>query len=548
MKQNFLKILIFAVAGFALASCSNPSKMASNADLVTVQCKPEVLEVVAGKIKVEVTVNFPDKYFHPKAILEMVPAIEFEGKAIDGTPFYFQGEKVTENHRMVPVTGGAYTIPMVFNYEKGMEKSILAMHGVVRYKTKEYYFPHHIKVADGANTTYMMVKKAGDLAFAPDAYQPIINEKNESQINFLVNSAAVRPAQLKTDHIKAFEDFLAKVQQDERRVITKTEIVAYASPEGAVDFNNKLSQKRAESADKTFKNTITKKTPVDAPVDVVSVGEDWAGFQEMVKNSDIADKALILRVLEMYSDPMVREREIRNMSKVYTILADEVLPQLRRARFIANIEFTNYSDEELVEFVNNNIDILDEEALLHAATLIENNDVKIKVYNQAIKEYGSDRAQHNLAVAYLNANNISEAKKAINKVSTKNCYYYNTLGVIALREEKLADAGQHFAKSKLNEAKYNTAILDILNGDYNSAVKKLDGSGNCNEGLALILTNQLDKALKTIHDCPRSNYLKAIIAARKGNTNDYNKAMSVVNQNASLKARAEKDIEFAKFR
>lgn len=547
MKQNFLKFLFIAFVGFTLASCSNPSKMASEADLVTIQSNPEVLEVVAGKIKVNVTVNFPDKYFHPKAILELVPAIEFEGKELEGDPIVFQGEKITENYRTVPVTGGSYTIPMVFDYEKGMEKSVLALHGKVIYKCHEYYIPGHYKIADGANTTYMMVKTAGDLVLIADAYQPVIQEKAESQIHFLVNSATVRPAQLKTDHIKAFQEFLVNVQKDERRAITKTDVVAYASPEGDVDWNNKLALNRAENAAKAFKNDITKKNPIDAPVNAIGMGEDWEGFQEMVRNSDIQDKNLIIRVLEMYSDPVVREKEIRNMSQVYTILADEVLPQLRRARFITNIEFVNFTNEELVDYVNNNIDLLDEEALLYAATLVENNDEKIKIYNQAIKEYNSDRAQHNIAVAYLNANNLSDAKKAINRVSDKNDYYYNTLGVIDLREAKYNEAAQNFAKSNLNEAKYNSAIIDILNGDYNTAARKLDGSGNCNEGLAMVLTNQLDKAVKAVHTCPRSNYIKAIVAARKGDTQAYNQAMVEVNKNESLKARAEKDIEFARY-
>ena len=136
----------------------------------------------------------------------------------------------------------------------------------------------------------------------------------------------------------------------------------------------------------------------------------------------------------MYSDPIVREREIKNMSQVFTILAKEILPQLRRARFIANIEFTNYSDEELVALVNDNIEILDEEALLHAATLIKDNDTKVKVYSQAANKFNSDRANVNLAVTLLKQGKDAEASNALAKVSNKDAYYYNTLGVIALRK------------------------------------------------------------------------------------------------------------------
>ena len=59
---------------------------------------------------------------------------------------------------------------------------------------------------------------------------------------------------------------------------------------------------------------------------VKSMGQDWEGFQEAVQKSNIQDKELILRVLSMYSDPAVRESEIRNMSKVYTEINKNVFP------------------------------------------------------------------------------------------------------------------------------------------------------------------------------------------------------------------------------
>ena len=107
-----------------------------------------------------------------------------------------------------------------------------------------------------------------------------------------------------------------------------------------------------------------------------SVGQDWEGFQALVKESNIEDKDLIIRVLSMYSDPAVRESEIKNMSEVYTTLKKEVLPELRRARFIANVEYQNYTKDELLKLVEENSDVLDEEALLRSATLVR--DAKTK--------------------------------------------------------------------------------------------------------------------------------------------------------------------------
>ena len=117
----------------------------------------------------------------------------------------------------------------------------------------------------------------------------------------------------------------------------------------------------------------------------------------------------------MYSDPNVREREIRNMSNVYKTLADDVLPQLRRSRFITSVEYTNYTPEELAKIVEENIDILDEEAILRAAALTKDNNDKIDLYAEAIKKFNSDRAKYNSAVVYLEEGKVEKAADVLAK-------------------------------------------------------------------------------------------------------------------------------------
>lgn len=545
----FQKLSSLALAALVITSCGNPAKMAEKAELVSVNCDPQVLEVVADKIDAKVSVVVPADYFHPKAVVEVTPVLVYEGGESALEPVMLQGEDVTNNYTVVPEAGATVTKDLTFDYKPGMEKSHLELRMNVLYKDKVTPYPSPYKVADGANTTYKLVKRDGALAYAPDAYQAVIPETGEAQILYLINSAAVRPAQLKSDEIKAFQEFLKNVKADERREIVSTDIIAYASPDGKEDLNTKLSGKRAESATKAFNTKINdKKVGVETTINSVSISEDWDGFKDLVRNSDIADKDLILRVLEMYSDPIVREREIKNMSQVFTILAKEILPQLRRARFIANIEFTNYSDEELVALVNENIEILDEEALLHAATLVKENDTKVKVYTQAANKFNSDRANVNLAVTLLKQGKDADAAAALAKVANKDAYYYNTLGVVALRKGDDAAAVAAFKQSSLKEAQYNLAVVDVVNGKYAEAKAKLAGEGCYNEALVNILTGDLAAANAIVKDakCPCKSYLKAIVAARQGKVNDAKAALEVAKKDEKLAKRAEKDIEFAK--
>ena len=536
-----------AVLGIAAVACSSPKKMAEQAENVVVKSDPAVLEVVAGKIEASVAVTYPADYFHPKAILEVTPVIVYEGGEAKMAPFYFQGEKVTDNYEVVPSSGATITKKVSFDYVPGMEKSYLELRGVVKYGKKTVDLPTK-KVADGANTTYMLVCKDGKVDYKADNYQEIIKQTAEGQVLYTINSANVRDSQLKSESVKNFLAALEEIKANERKTITSTDVVAYASPDGGEKLNTKLSDNRSKTAEKAF-SKVTKKNKVDAPVNVQSIGQDWEGFKELVAQSDIEDKDLIIRVLSMYSDPAVREQEIKNMSMVYKTLAKEVLPELRRARFIANVEFTNYSADELLSLIEENIDVLDEEALLRAASLVKDSKAKVKVYSKAVEKFNSARAQYNIAVVYLNDKDLKNAKAALAKVSEKDADWQNAMGVVALREGKNADAAKYFAASGNKTSKVNSAVLDILNGKYAEAAAKLEGGKCGNTALAYILTGKLDKAAAAIKcDCPKGAYLKAIIAARQGKAADVKANLKKASECKELAARAAKDIEFAQYR
>lgn len=541
-----IKNLAMAIVAIAAVGCASPEKMAEMAESVTVTCDPSPLEVVAGKIDATVSVTYPADYFHKKAILEVTPVIVFDGGEAAMTPFMYQGEKVKDNYTVVSSDGQTVTEKVHFDYVEGMEACHLELRGVVIYKARTWDLPIK-KVADGANTTYMLVGlggKAGHVAYKADNYQEVIPQTAEGQILYTINSADVRRKELKSESIKDFQAALDEIKANERKTLKGTEVVAYASPDGGESLNAKLSDKRSKSGAKAWSKVIGGREVADP--EVKSVGQDWEGFQELVAKSDIEDKDLIIRVLSMYSDPAVRESEIKNMSEVYTVLKKEVLPELRRARFIANVEYQNYTAEELLKLVDENSDVLDEEALLRSASLVKDLDAKEAIYKKAVDKYNSDRAQFNLGVVYLEKGNLGKAEKAFAKVETKDADLKNAEGVIALRNGDLAAAQKAFAAAGDTE---NQAVVDILNGNYAKAAAALKGTNSFNEALADVLTGNLSAASAALKcNCPKSEYLRAIIAARQGNKAEVAAHLAKASECEALKARAEKDIEFAQCR
>ena len=237
MRKN-INFIFAALFGLAAAACSSPEKMAEMAENVTVKCEPAVLEVVAGAIDATVSVTYPEDYFHPKATLEVTPVIVFEGGEVAMEPFFFQGEKVEDNYEVVPESGATVTKNVHFEYVPGMESCYLELRGVVRHKKDSADLPSK-KVADGANTTYMLVDAKGALDLKADNYQEVIKQTAEGQILYQINNATVRNSQLKSQSIKDYQAALEEILANERKTIVSTDVVAYASPDGKEDQDRK---------------------------------------------------------------------------------------------------------------------------------------------------------------------------------------------------------------------------------------------------------------------------------------------------------------------
>ena len=546
--KKIISILAIAASMVALTSCgASKAQQMTMANNVVIQCNPEVLTLVGENIPADLTVTYPAGYFAPKAIMTVTPVLVYEGGEQKLNPFVYQGEVVKDNYKVVPSDGGTVKEKFNFKYEKGMEKCHLELRSVVSYGNKNYDVPA-IKVADGLIVTALFADTHGAYTPKEDGYQFVLHEVAEGQILYDVNSANVKNSELRSRSIKELQEALEAMEGDPRYTVTSTQVVAYASPEGGEKLNAKLSDKRAGTAEQAWSKISGKKAD---EVEVKSMGQDWEGFQEAISKSDIEDKELILRVLSMYSDPAVREKEIRNMSQIYTEINKKVFPDLRRARFITEADYQNFTDAELEELAEKAIGTLDEAGLLRVAANSDSRDRKIALYQRAAQVYGSDKANFNIATLCLDAGSPAEAEEYLAKVKEKDADYYNALGVAKMQEGKLDEAVKLFNQAGTPEAKANLGAVDMIKGDYAAAAKKLEGGTGCLPAVAFIMTNQLDKATAALasESCPKSDYLRAVIAARKGDAAGVKKySESAFEKNPNFKTRYENDVEFAKYR
>lgn len=551
-KKLYLPLLMACVVAL-LSSCS--SKMGElSSDYFTVT--PQVLEAIGGKVPATINGKFPEKYFNKKAVVEVTPVLVWEGGEAASQPAVFQGEKVEGNDQTISYKmGGSYTMKASFDYVPEMAKSELYLRFKATIGGKTIEIPA-VKVADGVISTSEMVGKtleSANPALGDDAFQRIIKEKHEANIMFLIQQANVRASELKA--AKAFGEEVRSVNDAANKRINNIEVSAYASPDGGLDLNTGLAEKRQDNAAKVV-NRDLRKGKLDVAVDTRYTAEDWEGFQELVSKSNIQDKELILRVLSMYQDPEQREQEIKNISSVYKNLADEILPQLRRSRLTLNYEIIGKSDEEIAQLADTDAKQLNIEELLYAATLTNDPAKKEAIYTKATQIYPNDfRAFNNLGKLAYEAGNMEKAETYFKKAASINNApeVNNNLGLIALTKGDKAAAESYLSKAsgskELNEALGN---LYIAQGQYDRAVNAFGSTNTNSAALAQILAKDYNKAKSTLDaiETPDAytDYLKAVLGARTNNSSMVTSSLkSAVAKEPTLAKKAASDLEFAKY-
>jgi Flp pilus assembly protein TadD len=562
MKKLTLNLLTLGVAAIVLSSCGGINKMVENSSAVKYEVKPSPLETHGGEVQVTIKTTFPEKYFNKKVVVTATPILKYEGGQTEFESTTLQGESVEANNKVIPYAGGDYSYTGKIAYKPEMLKSELVVEMSAQIKDKTPVPIPGIKIADGVIATSTLVEVDPQTILVGDKFQRVTPDAYNTEILYVINKSDVRDSELKKQGVKDFQDKLKSASADSSVKIKGANISSYASPDGALDLNEKLSVNRGDAAErylsKTLKQMKVQGYDVEGFLKSIETAEDWDGFKKLMEASSIQDKELILRVLSMYSDPAVREKEIKNMAQAFEKIKVDILPQLRRSQFAINVDKIGYSDEQIAELAKTNPDSLKLEEILYAATLTKDLNEKLAIYQAAAKHYPECyRAKNNIGYIQMQLGNVSEAKLAFEsaKALKDNEVIKNNLGAVALAQGDLATAEQLLtsAMGAGDAVNYNLGIIKIKQADYAAAVNYFGNKPSFNAALAQLLNGDVEKALTTLGELGESSdamvyYLKAVAGAR-GDKQEVliNNLRKAVEMDAKLKEHAKKDAEFIKY-
>ncbi|MDD2245453.1 MAG: hypothetical protein PHI70_00450 [Proteiniphilum sp.] len=553
-KSSYLSLLLLlSVALFAISCSSKLKPLSQNNFNVT----PSPLETVGNQIPVTINGTFPEKWFNKNATVTITPVLKYGNGEITGTPYSYQGENISGNRVTIPQNqGGNFTMNSTFSYIPDMQTSELYLRFDGRIKNKPAKLPD-LKIADGVIATSAMADvKTTTPSVAPDGFQRIIQEAQEASIMFVIQQANLRQGELNKRDMADWKQRVEQAFKDPRQNVN-VEVSAYASPDGGLSLNERLAAQREKNTSEYLEKELNKRD-IDTDVYAHYTAQDWEGFHKLVSASNLQDKELILRVLEMYPDSETREKEIKNISYVFEELAETILPQLRRSRIIANIEIVGKSDEEIMTTWKNNPKELSVEELLYGSTLTADEKEKEKIYQYVTANFSNDyRGWNNIGTMFFKRGEYAKAKQSFDRAAQVNPSAPEVnmnKALLAIMDNDLSTANEYLGRSAgasaLDEA---MGLINLLQGNYNQAVDAYGNGKSNNAGLAQLLVRDYNKAKQTLESVENSDattaYLLAIIASR---TNNFNEVISnlrtAIGRDRTIASQALKDLEFAKYR
>lgn len=537
---------------------------------------PEILTLNNGIVAADINVTFPVEYFNKKAVIKVTPVIVFEGGEVAGTTHYYQGSKVDDNYTVVDKkNGGNFTQHVEFPYDPRMDQSELQLRAEIKCpggKCKEFTLVNlntgaiptkeqaavlagndeaakaalakefGLTVAYGVNTLQKDLKYGDLMEEMDNNFKRITTVVDKTDLLYAINSSVVTKKNERNANLDAFKANVDETMQNDRAT-QNIAVKGYASPDGPVKFNDKLSKARSESGKKVVAKLL-KDSGLD--IDAAAYGEDWDGFKELVEQSNIKDKDLILQVLSLYNSPAERETEIKNMSSVFEELKEEILPELRRSQIVNTTDLQGKTDEEIMAAYRNGGELSAEEYLFAAQVLVENPEEQIAILTAASKKYNDARIWNNLGVAQTKAGDKEAALKSFEKAAkldssaalNKNLLLANLANCNTAEAKKYAAAADSEAK----------AAMAAAEGNYKSAAAGLEGY---NKAIALVQSNDLAGAKKAIakDNSAEADYLRAVIAVKEGDLKSAEAQLkSATSKNPELAKKAASDVNLKALR
>ena len=296
-------------------------------------------------------------------------------------------------------------------------------------------------------------------------------EQGESFLDFAVGKTSVNPEfGRNAAELEKIRRMIDLVQDDKDLTIKRIVIVGYASPEGSLAMNERLSEGRA----KALRDYLQSRYPA-IPGSLYSIrfgGENWDDLVEAVQTSDMPDKQAVLDIIDRYSIIGGREAKLMALKggTPWRYMLREMFPSLRKVTVTVDYDVRNFDAEEAKAVVKTRPQTLSlNELYLVANTYEPGSEDFNSLFETAVRLYPeSVTATVNAAVAALERRDFVGAERYLRSVKSPDripeCD--NAWGLLLmLRDQDYDRAAPYFEAARaagLEAAQQNLDEIDRL--------------------------------------------------------------------------------------
>lgn len=296
-------------------------------------------------------------------------------------------------------------------------------------------------------------------------------EQGESFLDFAVGKTAVNPEfGRNAAELEKIRRMIDLVQDDKDLTIKRIVIVGYASPEGSLAMNERLSEGRA----KALRDYLQSRYPA-IPGSLYSIrfgGENWDDLVKAVQTSDMPDKQAVLDIIDRYSIIGGREAKLMALKggTPWRYMLREMFPSLRKVTVTVDYDVRNFDAEEAKAVVKTHPQNLSlNELYLVANTYEPGSEDFNSLFETAVRLYPeSVTATVNAAVAALERRDFVGAERYLRSVKSPDripeCD--NAWGLLLmLRDQDYDRAAPYFEAARaagLKAAQQNLDEIDRL--------------------------------------------------------------------------------------
>lgn len=293
------------------------------------------------------------------------------------------------------------------------------------------------------------------------------SEQYDAYLDFPVGKSVIQPEFSNNQaELRNIQEMLNKIQNEQKLTITKINIQGFASPEGSLITNERLSQNRADALRKYM--AINNQIPASL-YNVTFGGENWDGLVKSLETSTLSERASVIDIIKNTGDVAARKSKIQrlNSGTTYRTMLKEIYPSLRKVTCRVDYTIANINAEEGKEIIKTKPQFLS----LNEMYMVANGYPKggsdfSNVFDVAVRMYPTDEvANLNAAAVALSKKDLSGAKKYLDKSNKNTAEYANNNGVYLLLSGNAEQAIAEFRKAAQGgnkEAQYNLAEIEKL--------------------------------------------------------------------------------------